>query len=351
MKALSSKINLQTTRDKAILSQSTTHESPLPNLPARKKSTADNYSYPINTVLTFEKTVEEIIAEDDHYNCIVKSSQLSPFMTRFAAKAFTVHDVAITAKLPDKRYMKGCSRLFQEYSRLANQVATNRKESLTLTQNMGKVLSEYESIRQSKVDKIFEQWMKNQMPSEKGKRVLEHAIKEIRYRTDLKMERAISQGGSDTKQLRSHFDPDEKLGENTMFNSIFGSEISRTLNTLSAKKLAIAKTLRANSGKRKPTNSDFNIENGLTTMTQDDLRLKEILSTNKGGSLRLTNAIKKIGAKYIDKIAIEEAKKKKEEKKSIENFIDKIKAGNEYLTNTLSNSVSRTHKLLFKKVK
>eukprot|EP01022_Parablepharisma_sp_SALTPOND_P033191 TRINITY_DN88280_c0_g1_i1.p1 TRINITY_DN88280_c0_g1~~TRINITY_DN88280_c0_g1_i1.p1 ORF type:complete len:629 (+),score=81.13 TRINITY_DN88280_c0_g1_i1:47-1888(+) len=324
LKALSSKVNLQTTRER-FASQSTAIESPQVQQPQ-----LEEYAK-----IPSEKTTEEVLFEDLPYSCTVRSSQLSPFMTKFAPKLFTGHDVAITAKLPDKRYMKGSKRLFQAYSAFihkAETITTKNSNAQSTVKHF-----DYETIRKQKLDRNFEKWVKSVKLSEKAQEELDIAFKTLRTRTDARSELSTI----DEKKVAQSvaidmLDPDEKLQENTMFNSLFGCEISKNLQNLSQRQLAISKM----NPKEK---------RGSTAGENNEFKLREIMNNLRGGKLRLMNTIKKIGSRYIDKKGLEEEKRKAKEKDDITKFVKRIKEGNKSIQNSLATMLSRTQKTLYRK--
>ena len=124
------------------------------------------------------KTTEEILLEDHTYSTIVQSSQLSPFMTKFAAKLFTPHNVAITTKLPEKRFIKGSKKLFQEYNLLAKKTLmtnSNHGRAQTTTKAM-----DHELLRLNRMEKRFERWMKQPIMTERARNEFDMGCKELK---------------------------------------------------------------------------------------------------------------------------------------------------------------------------
>ena len=176
IKALSRKSELKVVPE-YLLTRSATAESMRPQTVIEKFRSDQNA----------EKTIEELLLEDILHNTVVRSSQLSPFMTKFAPRFFAAHDVAVTSKFPDKRLLKG---QFHSYTKLAHRVNTARSD-ISRKMSVRKITADY-SNRQNSDNTGFEEWMASQMPSEKGKTEIELSCRELRQKSEQNLPRKIS---------------------------------------------------------------------------------------------------------------------------------------------------------------
>ena len=107
------------------------------------------------------RTIEEILLDGEPYTSVVWSNQLSPFMAKFVPKLITKHNVAVTDKLPDKRYITNVKRLFNEYAHTAHKLGTSTTH-LKVIKNPIKTF-DYRPISLRKQEKKHENWIKSLM--------------------------------------------------------------------------------------------------------------------------------------------------------------------------------------------
>ena len=259
-------------------------------------------------------------------------------MTTVTPKLFSGHDVTITARLPDKRYMKGAKRLFQESAYLAHKAAesTDIKKALKLN---SKAL-ELRGQQQTNIDKRFERWIKQPIIGERTKTAFDDSCRALHSRGEAMLNyNKLNEKNKEKDKLVNIIDPNKMLMEKTTFNSIFANDISKSLKNLMNKQILATNMMRNNS-------EYFNTQ---TAHRLDSLTNKDFDEINgKTGKLRLMNTIKKIKAKYCDFKEQAQKKKIEQEKKDIEHFIGKIEIENSRQKKFLSNVSARTIRTTYK---
>ncbi len=360
LKALSTKANnMKSVTSLGTLSNSTGPGSPLTDLPQT------NYAK-----IPGERTVEEILLEDAPYSCMVRSSQLSPFMNKFAAKLFTSHDVAISSRLPDKQYSKRSAKLFQARA-LLQRTAT---AGCIANGNMGGGPQYEGEGTLYRAEDSVEHWIRGLMPNQIARQEVEVWRKEQRKQAEQRAKTTMNDQRKQTMTLSAmHFNPDEKLEEKTTFNAVFASDIRSALDRMTRKQTDLAQTLKDEEWARTLA-SKFTVRGSTGKLLAKQRKLRsaapgpgEYTARQKAdaaaagmtpageplvqrGKLRLMNIIKKIGARYVDKNEIEDRIRKKQERERIEGFMHKIKAENCRVKGKLGGVLARTNKMIYKKI-
>lgn len=287
-----------------------------------------------------ERTVEEIIMENNPYAYIMRSSQLSPFMANFAAKLFTTHDVAINCKLADTPDIRSAFKNPLEF----------HKASSVAALVAAKALSHYiVPPQRPQVEPRFENWLKQDLGSGYARQAVDRWYKEHGNKIVFEEEQYQHAGPAAKKpDSRQVFNPEERLAENTMFNDIFGSDIGDTLHTLASKQRSFGPDVRnfALSPEKKKKRrlphltlrSGKSVDPSADSSRQDkedtyrELLPRIVKSCKHGGGqtnqMKLTNIVKKLGFKYIDRNAIAEERQNAVEQDKLKELVRKIKGCN-----------------------
>jgi hypothetical protein len=181
-----------------------------------------------------EQTAEEKILDDEQYSSIFKSSQLSPFMDKFATKLFTSHAVSVPVRFPDQlnakrltAYAESCEALFKTAPKPGH---GDRKKMLR--QNAG-IESQSTDAHVKRACAAFEKWMSKDDMTPFVRKEIAKWSKEHHTSFMPNENEAKKQFLSSVKnRTKKSFNPEEKLRENTTFNAIFGPDIEQALGPL-----------------------------------------------------------------------------------------------------------------------
>jgi len=362
---------------KALHRRSTNSEVLLAILPTLQAKIAQNDDQNDEDIKmwTGEKTVEEIIMSGEEFNYQVKCSQLSPFMTKYAAKLFTPHDTVVSQKLnlspPKFPSIKSASDL--KTSDKLSKSKRNVKLPLVKEKSIKYRSSSIESPKIVTMEEnaqempcmcgkcLVEFWQKNNIPEKYLKKLTDFTTHQEKSPVKAKYKRFASERKGEG--IRPGLVPEDNLRAKTMFNEIYCEKIKDHLKKVEQEygkseenyrkykeDEEKEKLLKREVHKEKKQNNDNefdDIEEFMKQNTQPDMsKFKKKIPEGKR-KMQLMSTIKKLESRYRDKYAIYESAKKEKERQRMYKFMDFLKEKNEQTHKELRNVEMLERKLTY----
>jgi len=330
----------------------------------RPASTIFGTNSQINYPGLFIKATEEIIMTEEPYNSQVKSSQLSPFMTKYRDKYVSGHDVVVPYRFPDDVHMK--SRDAQEYESRKNDQKhkkfTKRDNEFNghhFGQNGQRAVS-LEMPPISYTDTyirpmpcicrpcLVEFFKKRNIPEHHIQKISEVIpLTNIQKRYDtrpkiIESKTALRRAQQEKLMEECRLKPEKKLSEANIFNDLYADIIKTDLasNIDNRKKInselhsiPLNSPLKMRSKSRAINRKIFRSETPTRGET-DLIKAEQIIAAKRGRTAfsrkaRLSTVIKKLSAKYASMGNLKESLERISDNRKYDNFVNRIKENNE----------------------
>ena len=253
-----------------------------------------------------KKSIEEVIVQDEPYNNIVKTSHVSLVMKKFPQLATIGKSSAIPYKFP-----------------IGSDVNLSQLQ-IKSTPNL--VREKKIVLKPERVEKAnkqsFETWLKKDIKTDLSHKIIDKWYKDTGYR--LQDEEYDMQ--NIRKQVRKDYamNPDEKLAENSLFNSIFKGRISAALNKVVDKQKMITDGYKDKGKKFKGARSKLEHAKSQEEISGIGPMFPDITSTNEP-KLTLKGASKKLPTRPLNKFEVDEKKKSIENREKLDKIAKMLK--------------------------
>ncbi len=297
--------------------------------------------------LLTDKSVEEMIISNDTYNAQMRSSQLSPFMARYAGKHLIPHDVMVPLHLPDDVHLRG--RLAQQLRHVSSAAGLRRElagENQTGTiVRSAKGEDDQPNIEHPRIIRpgepirpmpcvcgasLTEFCKKRNIPAEQiGRFVAEnHAADKEALLYERKTRRYLSQQRKrqmEDEEMRPRIRPEKKLAEPTLFNELYSGVIRERIDDCAARHRLVRRGLRSRSQIARRVSTAAPSEQCFSPRPAVILRGE----TPHVKKARLTNVIRKLAAKYADKQELADAGEREKTQVRMDQFTKRMRTANE----------------------